>query len=300
MKQTGYLAAVGFEEPLKNELKDIIGQYGRLFIAEGDVQKTHWAQNIWLNPQLIPFVSISDGAKKLRDLSGLWAYYPYQNIRRAQLITERLPYFSPKLLVFPAALPTRPLGSWTLLDANTILASPICSSPFAHGEVHFDESKTPPSRAYLKLWEVFTRIGKWPQPNDRCLEIGASPGSWTWVLNQLKAQVTAVDRASLDPTIAQLPNVSFLKKDAFPILPEDDWQFDWIFSDVICYPDKLLAWVRQWIQAKPATRFVCTIKFQGSQEYGIVREFEQFPDSQIIHLHHNKHELTWVYPINQK
>jgi len=173
---TAYLAPIGLEDALEKELKEITARYERLFVAKGPPQKVYFAQNIWLNPQTIFFDSISDAARKLRSLSGLWSFYPYQNPRRGELITGQLPYFLPKKLPFPASLPTSQLGSWTLLDSHTLFASPHCSSPFAHGEVHFKESRIPPSRAYLKLWELFTRIGKWPKKNDRCLEIGASPG----------------------------------------------------------------------------------------------------------------------------
>ncbi len=293
MGSTAYLAPVGLEDALEKELKKITARHERLFVAEGPPQKVYFAQNIWIDPQTIAFESISEAARQLRSLSGLWAYYPYQNPRRGELIAGQLPYFLPKKLPFPAPAPSSQLGSWTLLDSHTLFASTHCSSPFAHGEVHFKETRIPPSRAYLKLWELFTRIGKWPKKNDRCLEIGASPGGWTWVLQQFGACVTAVDRAPLDPGIAALPNITALKKDAFSILPSDGLAFDWILSDVVCYPDKLLRWVLQWLEAKPKTQFICTLKFQGQDEYDIIRGFEAIPDSHLIHLFHNKHELTW-------
>ncbi|MBS0625951.1 MAG: hypothetical protein JSS32_07870 [Verrucomicrobia bacterium] len=283
----GYLAPPGLEETLERELKNIKRRYGRLFLGEGE---SHFAQNIWHDAQIIPFTSISDGAKKLKALQKLWAYYPYSHIRRGQLIAEQLPYFAPKPILFPTPLPTAPLGSWTLIDENTILASAHCSSPFAHGEVHFQETKEPPSRAYLKLWEILTLIGVRPQPGERCLEIGASPGSWTWALNRLGAEVIAVDRADLDPKIAALPNVAFLKRDAFSLGPEDLPPLDWVFSDAICYPQKLLEWIPRWGR----TKMVCTIKFQGNEDYATIREFEKIEGSKIFHLFHNKHELTWV------
>ena len=61
------------------------------------------------------------------------------------------------------------------------------------GEYEFQEDKTsPPSRAYLKLWELFTRLGHWPRSGERVLDLGASPGGWTFVLaNQLGANVVA-------------------------------------------------------------------------------------------------------------
>lgn len=260
----------------------------------------YWAQNIWLDPQEITFQSISDAAKKLKELQRLWSFYPYNNVRRGVLIVEKLPYFSPKPLVFPCSPPKTPLGSWTLLDEHTLLASPSCSSSFANGEVCFQESKVPPSRAYLKLWEALVRMGRMPKVGDFCLEVGASPGSWTWVLQQLGANVIAVDRAELDVSIASLPNVVFMKKDAFSLGPKDFPKLDWIFSDVICYPEKLLSWINQWLEIGANVNFVCTLKFQGEGGLEIVKEFAKIEGSHTLHLSHNKHELTWFKLCNER
>jgi 23S rRNA (cytidine2498-2'-O)-methyltransferase len=290
MTQTGYFAPLGLEKALESELKNIVCRYGPLFVAEGPPQTAYWTQNVWADLQFIPITSISDGVKKLRQLNKLWSFYPYQEIRRGHLITESLPHFAPKPLVFPCSLPQEPLGSWMLLDKNTILASAKCSSPFAQGEVLFQESKTPPSRAYLKLWEALVKIGRFPRRGEKCLELGASPGSWTWALVQLGAEVVACDRAPLDKEVASLPGVMFVKGDAFNLEFKED--FDWIFSDVICYPEKLLGYLQPYLD-KPIN-MVCTLKFQGNEGYEIVREFEKIPGSQLMHLFNNKHELTWV------
>jgi 23S rRNA (cytidine2498-2'-O)-methyltransferase len=279
------------EETLAAELQRITARHGRLFLAEGPVQKVHWVQNIWKEAQIISICSIQDAVLKLRALQGLWAYYPNVAIRRGELIAAKLPYFSPKPLAFPASLPKAPLGSWTLLGKDTLLCAPECSSPFAHGEIRFLETKEPPSRAYLKLWEFFTRTGKWPLRGDQCLELGASPGSWTWALQRLGTKVIAVDRSLLDPKIENLPGISFFKKDAFSLRPEDFPTINWIFSDVVCYPEKLFEWIQPWL--KRDVQLVCTLKFQGKVEYEVIRRFEQIQGSSILHLFHNKHELTW-------
>jgi len=294
MSLTGYLAPVGREEALLGELQNVVQQYGRLFLASGSEQQAHWAQNIWHNPQILPFTSISEAAKKLRSLQGLWALYPYNCMRRAELIQKQLPYFSAKPLPFPAKMPTAPLGAWTLLDNQTLLAAPSTSTPLPHGEFLFEESQEPPSRAYLKLWEVFSRIGRMPKSGERCLDLGASPGSWTWVLQKIGAKVIAVDRAALDPAIASLPHVECLRKDAFSLYPKDLPHVDWVFSDVAAYPEKLLGWIRSWLDAGSEAHFICTLKFQGNEGYGVIQEFEKIPDSKIFHLFHNKHELTWI------
>ncbi len=289
MKRTGYLAAEGLEKALLRELKNVEQQIDRLIITEGDEQEVYWAQNVWRDLKIIPFDSISDGAKKLRSLQGLWVHYPHTHLRRAALIQEKLPYFSPKPLSFLAAQPKSSLGSWTLLDANTLVASAHCSSPLPNGEYHFNETKLPPSRAYLKLWEAFTRLGCRPKPGDLCLELGASPGSWSWVLSSLGASVIAVDKA---PLAQSFPGVTFLKKDAFQINPHDFKEVSWVFSDLICFPEKLLSWIHLWLEMGSKANFICTLKFQGDEQYAIIEEFKKIPGIKLMHLFHNKHELT--------
>jgi 23S rRNA (cytidine2498-2'-O)-methyltransferase len=284
----GYLAIEGLEEELERELVGVKSKIGRLFLAEGPLQQVHWVQNIWQNPQTLSFSSISDAAQKLRALQALWAFYPHHLLRKGELITSQLPYRSSKPLKFPSPLPKAPIGSWVLIDDKTLLASPVTSSPFPLGEIRFQETALPPSRAYLKLWEVFTLMGEWPKPGDTCFEIGASPGGWSWALLDLGAKVTAVDRAPLE--LPQHPNLSFLQKDAFKLPPAPA---DWILSDAACYPEKLLEWVLKWIETNPLARFICTLKFQGKAEMGIVKEFEKIAGGRVLHLHHNKHELTF-------
>jgi 23S rRNA (cytidine2498-2'-O)-methyltransferase len=291
--KTGYLAADGFEEELKQELQGPIEQHGRLLLVPGPPQNVHWAQNIWYEPVQIDFHSISDAARYLRSLHPLWSFYPYRLIRRGCLISERLPYFSPKPRPFPSPLPTLAPGSWMLLSANSLIASARCSSPFANGEVRFLESEIPPGRAYLKLWEILTRIGHWPRAGQKCMDLGACPGSWTWVLQQLGAHVIAIDRAPLDPKIVALPNVSCIKGDAFSTKPEDLIDVDWVFCDVVCFPERLLNWLQKCVPLCSKTHFICTIKFQGTVDRSLIREFENLDGGRCFHLFHNKHELTW-------
>ncbi|MBM3207610.1 MAG: hypothetical protein FJZ57_03275 [Chlamydiae bacterium] len=291
---TGYMAPEGLEHLIEKQLTNIVDKIGRLFIAEGPTQNILFVQNIWYDLKKIEFTSIGDAAKQLKTLGKLWSLYPVLSVRRASLIADKLSYFKSKLIPFPSSLPTSPLGAWTLKNENILYASAKTSSPFAQGEVYFQESKEPPSRAYLKLWEALTLLETRPSLNQVCLEIGACPGSWTWALQKMAKKVIAVDRAPIVDSISNLDGVVFLKKDAFSLLPEDYKDVDWVFSDVICYPEKLLEWVLKWLQVNPKLNFVCTLKFQGSCDYRIVEEFLKIPNSKIFHLFNNKHELTWA------
>ena len=287
--RTAYLAAEGFVDDLADELGGAELIHGRLLIAAEPPCSAAWMANTLLDPQEIAIVSISDAAAKLRAIQRNWAVYAPRLHRRATLIQEQLPKVSAKPIVFGASPPAAPLGSWTLLDAGTILAAPHCTSPFPNGEIRFVEDRTgPPSRAYLKLWEALTLIGRRPGPGETCLDLGSSPGGWSWALQQMGTHVISVDKAPL------APGIEHRRESAFALDPSAVGPVDWLFSDVVCYPARLLGLVERWLAAGACRNFVCTLKFQGKTDHVTARRFAAIPGSQLRHLFHNKHELTWI------
>lgn len=284
------LAPRGFEEVLSEELGSRASeQLDRLFLVKGK-KLPHFAQNIWLKPQIFKFKSISEAAKHLRAIQRNWWLHSTHHHRRAELIKEQLPPLKPKPIGFLSPIPKAPLGSWTLLDENRLLYSAECSSAFPDGEIEFQENKTdPPSRAYLKLWELFTLIEKHPTKGDGVVDLGSAPGGWTWVLDQLGCNVTSVDKAPLDSKTQFSARVKHVEESAFALQPISGTR--WMFSDIICYPSRLVELVKKWEGVVP--NLVCTIKFQGSTEFAAVEELLKIPQSQVRHLSCNKHELTW-------
>jgi 23S rRNA (cytidine2498-2'-O)-methyltransferase len=297
MIAAAYLAAEGFEAPLAEELArrgiTITDWHGRLALSPDPPIHATWALDIWTDPHEIEATSIKAIADALRAMQRNWASYGIAQHRRMALIQDRLPPVKAPPLLFPQSAPSAHLGAWTLLAPNRLLASPTKSSPFVNGECHFIEDHIgPPSRAYLKLQEALVRFGRWPAPNEQCLDLGASPGGWTWVLATLGANVTAVDRAPLAPAVAAMPGVTECQDSAFSLAPRP---VDWLCSDVIAYPERLLALVRSWISAGAARAIICTIKFQGPTDHAAAEAFAAIPGSQVVHLFHNKHELTFLW-----
>ncbi len=146
--RTAYLAPEGFAAELAREIGPIDFAHDRLLIAPGAAKPAAWAQNIWLDPIEIGIDSVGDAARKLRAIQRNWAVYAPRLHRRAMLIQAQLPVVSAKPLHFGSPAPSAPLGSWTLIDANRLLAAPNCTSPFPNGEAHFVEDRSgPPSRA---------------------------------------------------------------------------------------------------------------------------------------------------------
>ncbi|MBI5346665.1 MAG: hypothetical protein HZB76_05950 [Chlamydiae bacterium] len=287
-----YLSPIGLEHKLESEI-EVLEKFDRLYLSKTEPKDVFWAQNIWLEPKIVKISSINEAARFLRSLQKNWALFPYKSVRRSMLISAELPKIFKQPIIFPTILPPIDLGSFTLLDDETLLFSQKCSSKFPNGEVVFQGQKIgPPSRAYLKLWEVFTILQTMPKKNDRCLEVGASPGSWSYVLANLGVNLTSVDKAPLELDLKKYPNITFLKKDFFSITPKEMGRQDWIFSDVIVYPEKLFEWLELW--KNDCDNFICTLKFQKDEHDFMIKNFAKIENSFIYHLFHNKHELTWV------
>jgi 23S rRNA (cytidine2498-2'-O)-methyltransferase len=296
--RAAYLADEGFEAELAEELRragrSVARWHGRLALSPEPPVHAAWALDTWTEPREVPAPSVAAAAGALRAIQRNWSLYPAAHFRRAALIEARLPPVKARPLEFPEPAPAAPLGAWTLLEADRALASPTKTSPFVNGRPRFVEDRGgPPSRAYLKLWEAFTRAGRWPGPGETCLDLGAAPGGWTWALARLGARVVAVDKAPLDPAVAALPDVSVRRESAWGLDPRHEAPVDWLFSDVVCYPGRLLGLVRRWLDAGRARHVVCTVKFQGPTDHDAAAAFAALPGAALFHGAHNRHELTF-------
>lgn len=274
------------------------------FFEKKNAGLPYWARVSMVEPFLVRFDSIGDAAFALRDIQRNWASYQYQLFRRSALIQEKLPYINLKARMFPLEIPSSPMGLYTLIDEKTMLASAVTNSPLPAGAISFEEDhENPPSRAYLKLQESLSLYHAlfgvpFPKAGDKCFDAGACPGGWTWVLRQLGADVLAVDRAELAPSLMADNHVHFMAHDAFTLTPGEVCEklkcgkIDWLLSDVICYPERLLHWILLWRESGMARNIICTIKMQGTVNWSLLSEFARIPDSKIVHLNYNKHELT--------
>ncbi|HBI21748.1 MAG TPA: SAM-dependent methyltransferase, partial [Legionella sp.] len=219
-------------------------------------------------------------------------------VRRSRLIEAQLRQCTSLERQFPIETDIPPIGGFSLLDQNTLIYSANRFKKWPFGTCYFIEDKiNPPNRAYLKLWEAFMLLGRHPKSGDTALDLGASPGGWTYVMQSLGASVTAVDKALLEPKIAALPGVQFLQQSAFALDPTLlDQTYDWVLSDIACYPERAFALIMKWIASGRGTQLIFTIKLQGKIEPATLQKFKDIPHSRILNLFYNKHEATFFYP----
>lgn len=290
-----FVAHPDFKNELKAELGSGFRQFDRLFVSDMDFNHSPaWAQDCWPELRSIEFKNETDLLSRLHKLHSRWVELPLHKNKQIKIRSD-LHYQTPKTTQFLQKLPNEKFAVFAIVQPRKAIVCLKPEAPFPFGEVNFSEDRKPPNRAYLKLWELMSLYGVEPKAGDFCLDLGASPGGWTWVLQTMGCQILAIDKAPLDPFVAKLNGVSFRRGDAFQINLDEFSQVDWIFSDVICYPERLLEYISIWMKNEKVKNIVCTVKLKGEPDVKLWQKFQSIPDSQTRHLWHNKHELTWFW-----
>jgi 23S rRNA (cytidine2498-2'-O)-methyltransferase len=136
-------------------------------------------------------------------------------------------------------------------------------SPFPKGEVPVAADKAAPSRAFAKLVEAETRLGRAIKPGETCVDLGAAPGSWTYLAVNRGARVIAIDRSPLRRDLMLNPQVCFQPSDAFRFQPPHP--VDWLLCDVIAPPERTAALLLEWLRQGWCRHFVATLKTKDTQ-----------------------------------
>ncbi len=169
-------------------------------------------------------------------------------------------------------------------------------SPFVGGHTTIADDKDAPSRAFKKLREAQMVLGESIQEGQVVVDLGACPGGWTYVARLRGAEVIAIDRSEVRSDLLHDSKVDFLKEDAFKF--KTDRPVDWVVSDIICAPERILELMDSWVEKEFCNHFVFTIKFQGTDGYGILQDFKEaiskLSNYDIIlrQLNVNKNEVT--------
>jgi 23S rRNA (cytidine2498-2'-O)-methyltransferase len=146
-------------------------------------------------------------------------------------------------------------------------------SSFPRGEVPLADDKSAPSRAFTKLVESEQRLGRRIERGQTCVDLGASPGSWSYVAIQRGAHVIAVDRSELREDLMRSPRLRFEAADAFKYQPPQT--VDWLVCDVIAAPQRSIDLLLEWLRAKRMRNFVVTLKFKGHDEYPLLETLKR-------------------------
>jgi 23S rRNA (cytidine2498-2'-O)-methyltransferase len=162
--------------------------------------------------------------------------------------------------------------------------------------VHVPESA--PSRAAMKLVEALTWLDRGPEPGDLCVDLGAAPGGWTWVLLERRARVLAIDPGDLAPNLRKAKGLVHLRADAFRVEPEES--MDWLFCDMAFRPLEAAGLLAKWARRKWARLLVANIKLpmkQKAQYLFRVRDILEdggWSHLRVRQLYHDRDEVTFA------
>ena len=262
----------GFSHELVRELKlksvNIILELPRAILSQKTTARPIWSQDTWHDCALMNCEAVSENINEknavtfLKSQPNFGVYHQIEVNKISDRIYKKIKSLAVKRIQYQNNHPFNfKFYVWTMISDYII----FCSNPSQRlplGWHEFNEDKiTPPNRAYLKLWELFGIYNLAPKNDPEVLEIGASPGGWSWILSQHAILVHTVDRAHLDIKLKHITNIHHKIGDAFKLKPEDYLKCTWLFSDLICTPEKMYETVCYWLAHSPIRNFVCTIKF---------------------------------------
>lgn len=216
--------------------------------------------------------------------------------RRRSLLRSWVQDDAPADIALVQAVLTAPdAGLVSAAKASTVCELRAILSPFIGGDIPHAEDKAAPSRAFAKVIEAELRLGQRIESGQTCVDLGASPGSWSYVAIQRGAHVIAIDRSPLRDDLMRNPRLKFTQADAFKFKP--DTPVDWLICDIIAAPQRSIDLLLEWLRERQMRQFIVTIKFKGADEYHLLDQLKQeapphCADFRLTRLCANKNEVT--------
>lgn len=177
------------------------------------------------------------------------------------------------------------------------------SSPWPLGIPRLRISRNAPSRSAAKLGEAFLHFNLEPrlQAGQTAVDLGASPGGWSWQLAEKGIHVTAIDNGPMDKALMATEMVEHLKTDGFHYRPKRPVY--WLVCDMVEKPANVARLMAEWIAEGHAVEAVFNLKLPMKKRYEEVvacrnliedRLLEaDHPFSLAIHqLYHDREEVT--------
>jgi|WetSurMetagenome_2_1015567.scaffolds.fasta_scaffold00707_16 23S rRNA (cytidine2498-2'-O)-methyltransferase len=184
------------------------------------------------------------------------------------------------------------------------------SSPWPMGIPRLRFPAGAPSRSALKLeeaWNVFVpkeQGNRMLAPGLACVDLGASPGGWTWQMASRGMRVTAVDNGRLDGKLLRSGLVRHVRADAFTFVPKEP--VFWMACDVVEQPSRIAGLAADWIARGWCRVAIFNLKLPMKKRYEEVVSCREIIRTKmrrrgirhelyIKHLYHDREEVTgWL------
>lgn len=193
-------------------------------------------------------------------------------------------------------------------DYDTALvgfSTPGASSSWPMGIPRLKLPPEAPSRSTLKLDEAIMTFLTFDQQKKlgeglRAVDLGASPGGWTYQMIQRGMFVTAVDNGPMDARIMASGLVEHLQQDGFRFQPKKP--VDLMVCDIVETPQRVAQLLAQWLSNRWSPRIIANLKLPMKQRWDILQEclrvireegkLKPQDDLRCRQLYHDREEVT--------
>lgn len=158
-------------------------------------------------------------------------------------------------------------------DSTTAYAGisrPGNSSGWPMGIPRLKMPREAPSRSTLKLAEAMLEmLGEQERaqlrPGRRAVDLGASPGGWTWQLANRGMKVTAVDNGPMDDALMASGLVEHLRADGFTFRPRH--AVDWLVCDMVDKPARVVDLIARWFERGDCRAAIFNLKLPMKRRF---------------------------------
>jgi 23S rRNA (cytidine2498-2'-O)-methyltransferase len=177
-----------------------------------------------------------------------------------------------------------------------VLPSDQALSIWPGGRARMRVAADRPSRAARKLEEAFAWLGTGPGPGELCVDLGAAPGGWSWLLLNRRARVIAVDPAKMDPQLATQRRLRHIQGSAFEWQPDET--VDWLFCDMAWRPLEVAQMLGRWARRRQTRMLVANFKLPMKRKAEMVRRIAEllttsgYTNVRMRQLYHDREEIT--------
>ncbi len=181
------------------------------------------------------------------------------------------------------------------------LAAVANSSPWPMGIARLRMPPGAPSRSTLKLAEAMMEFvgARRFEPGLTAVDLGASPGGWSWQLVQRGFMVTAVDHGPMDARLLDSGQVKHRRDDGFHYRPPDP--VDWMVCDMVESPSRIARLVSRWLAEGWCRESIFNLKLPMKKRWEELERCRGIIDEglggggyylRLKHLYHDREEVT--------
>ena len=161
-----------------------------------------------------------------------------------------------------------------LTDAQTAIvaeAEIASTSSWAGGIPRLRFPSAAPSRSKLKLEQALLTLLNaeerqgWLKPAMSAVNLGASPGGWTWQLVRRSISVTAVDNGPIDQRLIGSGLVTHLRADGFRYQPQN--AVDWMVCNMAEQPRRVASRMAEWLAGGCCRIAIFNLKLPMKKRY---------------------------------